>query len=124
MTKCPNAAQLVIKWIKETYKLPEAITFTILRATTSKKWWIVVTEDWGAGYDIDGYRTASAHHFNLLAWDGEQGFIGTYFRRHRPLYVSDPKFFDKLRKTIINPTFKNYLYFPSNVFYAKPRSKI
>lgn len=124
-----NAARLVIKWMKETYRFPKQIKLTLeMNAYGYDKYdnMIVVNEYWGSDYDQGGYRTDVRNAFNILAWDGELSFLGIHhgYNRRKPLHVGDPKFFEKLQKSIITPTLKQYLQFPSNVFYTKPRKKL
>lgn len=119
----PNAAKLVIKWMRETYRFPRNIKITLeMHAYGMDKWdhMIVVTEDHGFNVDQGGYGYYSTNHFNILAWDGELSFLGIHYRK-KPLYIGDPKFFEKLEKTIVTKTLKNFLHFPSNVFYSKAR---
>lgn len=118
-----NAAKLVIKWMKETYHFPRQIKITLeMDAYGYDKWdnMIVINEYWGRDFDQGGYATDVRNAFNILAWDGELSFLGIHHRK-RPLHVGDPKFFEKLQRSIITPTLKQFLQFPSNVFYAKPR---
>ena len=121
----PNAAKLVMKWIKETYRFPSYIKLRYEAGTYDIAKWdrmITVIEDFGLCVDQGGSSYYNTHEFNILAWDGECQFLGIHHRKS-PLHIGDPNFFKKLDKTIVRPTLKDLLYFPSNVFYSKARPK-
>ena len=121
----PDAAKLVMKWIRQTYHFPSNIKLKLETYDMDNKWdyLISVVEDFGFCVDQGGGTYYSTHEFNILAWDGDLQFLGIHYRK-KPLHVGDPEFFKKLEKSIVTPTLKNFLHFPSNVFYTKARPKL
>lgn len=120
-----NAAELVIEWIKQAYKLPIFIFEFYMSTSGDSKWHtsIVIKENVKSYAIPKGSYTDASHHLDLLYWDGGNGFLGAN-HRFSPLYITDPDFFKKLRRTIITPTFKDRLYLPSHALRTRTRSKV